>query len=78
MSRFLKLTSMILNTNDIHQIIIHPNKYYIMTKSFSGFGMSFAGTGFNTISSNELHMEVCETKDPNDYKIVSDWINKID
>lgn len=29
MSKFLKLTNFILNTNDIHRIVIHPNKYLI-------------------------------------------------
>lgn len=32
MSRFLRLTNFLLNTNDIHQIVIQPNKYYIMIK----------------------------------------------
>ncbi len=29
MSKFLKLTNFVLNTNDIHKIIIQPNKYCI-------------------------------------------------
>jgi hypothetical protein len=69
---------MLINTNDIHKIIINPNKYYIyvMTKKFNGFSWLFAGTGTGSISSYEEYIEVCETKHSIDYKIVTEWINK--
>jgi len=73
MSRFVKLTNVLLNTNYIRQILIQPNKYYIYVASetFSGFNFF----GFGTISSNINWIQVCETKNPVDYKIISDWIN---
>ncbi len=75
MSRFMKLTNILINTNDIYKIIIQPNKYhiYICSKEFIGF--NFIGIGY--ISSNSSEIEVCEIKHSIDYKIVSDWINKI-
>lgn len=78
MSRFIRLTNFLLNTNDIHKIIIQPNKYYIMSKKLDGFNWSIAGSGIGWIHSSTSEIVVCETKDPIDYKIVSDWISKID
>ena len=39
MSKFLKFTNFLLNTNDIHKIVIQPNKYcfHIVTKKMDGF-----------------------------------------
>jgi hypothetical protein len=79
MSKFIKLTSFLLNTNDIHKIVIHPNKYciHIVNKKINGFNWSFYGFGLGSISSYTAEIEVCEKKHSSDYKIVSDWINKI-
>lgn len=62
MARFLKLTTMLLNTNDIHKIMINPHNYviHIVGKQLS----------------NMQKLEVCETKHPIDYKMVSEWIEK--
>ncbi len=75
MSKFIKLTNFLLNTNDIHKIVIQPNKYcfHIMTKKMEGFNRGF---GLVYISSHAYEFEVCETKHKTDYKIVTDWINK--
>jgi len=76
MTRFLKLTNMILNTNDIHKILIEPNKYYIrvMSKKNDGFLWLLAGSGVGGISSFYEEIEVCQTKHTIDYKIVTEWI----
>jgi hypothetical protein len=76
MTRFLKLTSAILNTNYIHKILILPNKYYIYCTNYNINGLNIAGTGFIK-TTNEFEIEVCETNHNLDYKIVSDFINKI-
>jgi len=78
MSRFMKLTNIILNTNDIHKIVIYPNKYniHIVSKNLAGFNWVFCGFGVGNISSYASEIEVCETKHSIDYKIVSDWIDK--
>lgn len=50
MSRFIKLTNIVVNTNAIHKIIIEPTKYYIITKKMDGFSWRFAGSGMGSIS----------------------------
>ena len=79
MSKFLKFTNLILNSNDIRKILISPNKYciYISSKKLYGSSWSIGGFGVGGISSYSEEIEVCETKDPIDYKILSDWIDKI-
>jgi len=82
MSKFIKLTNFLLNTNDIHKIVIQPNKYYIhiVSKKIDGFnwgiGLFGLGLGLGKISSYTSEFEVCQTKHLIDYKIVSDWISK--
>jgi hypothetical protein len=79
MARFIKLTNRLLNTNYIHTISIKPNKYYIHHFegiNFEGSIFLFAGSGGGNVSSiNNTKIEICETKNPTDYKIISNWIN---
>jgi hypothetical protein len=78
MSKFIKLTNFLLNTNDIHKIVIQPNKYYIhiVGKNIDGFNWTIAWFGLGNISSYTSEIEVCKTKHLIDYNIVSDWIHK--
>jgi len=78
MSKFLKLTNFVLNTNDIHKIIIHQNKYciHIVSKKMDGFNWSITGLGIGNISSYTYEIDVCKTNNSDDYKIVTDWIDK--
>ena len=78
MSKFIKLTNFILNTHDIHRIVIHPNKYciHIVSKKMDGFFWGLWGFSLGNISSNPYEIEICETNHSIDYKIVSDWIDK--
>ena len=78
MSKFLKLTNCLYNANDIHKIIIHPNKYciHIVSKKMDGFNWGIGGFGLGNISSYTSEIEVCETNHATDYKIVTDWIDK--
>jgi hypothetical protein len=73
MSNFIKFTSLILNINCIQSIVIKPNKYYINVVANNYQGSKLFGTG--NISSYISKIEVCETKNYIDYKILSDWIN---
>ena len=79
MTRFIKLTNMILNTKYINKINIKPNLYCIqfIDKKIQGGGFLVAGFGFGNISSFDTYeeIEVCATKHAVDYKILSDWIN---
>jgi hypothetical protein len=78
MSKFIKLTNLIVNVNYIQTIVIKPNKYYInvITNKFDGSNWNVPGFGIGTISSYNYEIEVCETKHSSDYKIVSDWIGQ--
>jgi len=78
MSKFIKLTKFLLNTNDIHKIVIQPNKYYIhiVSKKIDGFNWGIGCFNIGNISSYISEIEVCETKHLTDYKMVSDWISK--
>ena len=76
MSRFLKLTGIVINANQIRIIDFNkPSEYniHLVTKEFSGFIMFGSGT----INSVEPYITVCEKKNPEDYKIVSDWIKNL-
>ena len=76
MSKFIKLTNLIININYIQSIVIKPNKYCINVASnkFDGSKWSVAGFGMGTISSYNSVIELCKTQNSSDYKIVSDWI----
>jgi len=78
MSKFIKLTNLLLNTNDIHKIVIQPNKYcfHIVSKKMDGFNWGICGFGLGYIFSYNYEFEVCETNHSTDYKIVTDWIDK--
>ena len=78
MTKFLKLTNYIFNTNIIHKIVIYPNKYiiHIATNQISGFNWGISGFGLGNISSDAYEVEVCQTAHSTDYKLVSDWIDK--
>jgi hypothetical protein len=78
MSKFLKFTNFLLNTNDIHQIVIKPKKYYIyiVSKKIDGFNWGVGVFSLGNISSYTSEIEVCETNHSTDYKILTDWIDK--
>lgn len=77
MSKFIKLTNLIININHIHSIVINPNKYniHMISHKLDGFKWDIAGCGIGTINSHNYEFEVCKTKHSRDYKIISDWIN---
>jgi hypothetical protein len=77
MSKFLKLSNIIINKRHIQSIVIKPNKYYINVGggAFNGSHVSVAGFGFGSISSHYREIEVCKTNNPIDYKMVSNWIS---
>ena len=80
MSRFMKLTQFVFNTNDIHKIVIQPNKYtlHIVSKNLDGFYWSICGTGSGSFNSHVSEIEVCKFKHATDYKKVSDWMREFD
>lgn len=78
MSRFIKLTNFLLNINDIHKIVIKPNKYdiHIITRGTNGSTWNITGFGLGTFYPNTNIIDICKTENPTDYKILSDWIDK--
>ena len=60
--------------NNIQKNLIQPNKYYIhiIDLKFYGSSLSISPFGFGRISSFDERIKVCENKNPNQYKIVSE------
>ena len=74
--RFIKLSTLIINTQQISHIYIEPNKYkiYMMSSKLLNGTFLFGGGGINT---DEKYFEVCKEKHRSDYHIVSEWIRQI-
>lgn len=77
MSRFIKLTNKIINTTQILKIDIwnNPKAYYITLKPIYVSGYHFFS--FGSISSHDSTISIYEECDKDDYKIITDWIDKI-
>ena len=75
MSQFIKLTSMIINKNLIVSVCIKPNKYHIYTVENNINGFMLFGSG--GVDSSPEKIVICEDKTPEDYKIISKWIDTI-
>ena len=74
----MRLTNMILNLNNINKISIKPNKYYVnYTNNINGGGFVFFYAGFWNIKSG-VELEICKTKDHDDYETLTKLIEKID
>ena len=74
MSRFLRLTNMLLNVNQIRLIEISPDKYTIRMNSHHINGIVLFGSGwFDSYSHN---FDCCKKEHSTDYKIISDWLEK--
>jgi hypothetical protein len=75
MTNFIKFSSILINTSKIKAIEMTNNKYIITlsTNILDGF-MLFTSGYFKSINDK---VEICEKQHPDDYKILTDWINKI-
>jgi hypothetical protein len=75
MSRFIKLSTKIVNVSYIQKIIKEENKYYICLQAndIDGFFM-FAG-GWMSSKPNEI--QVCKKRHPDDYEIVKKWVEEL-
>ena len=71
MSRFIKLTSLIINTKQLNKIVIKPDKYFLhMNNRIDGYLFFMGGT----ISSDDEILEICAITEPSDYQIIKTWI----
>lgn len=75
MTRFIRLTNIVLNTSKIIKIeslkstyIMHISDHYT-----TGFFL----ITFGTINSTNNRIVICKDDNPIDYKIVTNWINQI-
>ena len=75
MSQFIKLTFMIINKNLITSVFIKPNKYHIYTVENNINGWMLLGS--SGANSSPEKIVICEEKSPEDYKIISEWIDSI-
>ena len=75
MSQFIKLTSIIINKNLITSVFIKPNKYHIYTVENNINGFMLFGSGGVDYSPEKI--VICEEKSPEDYKIISKWIDTL-
>jgi hypothetical protein len=48
-----------------------------VSKKIDGFNWGIGSFSLGNISTHTFEIEVCKIAQPNDYKIVSDWISKI-
>jgi hypothetical protein len=73
MSKFIKLTDLIINKNFIHHIDLKKDKIivHLMTNKTNGFFIF----GMGSTSSHHTKFEICKINDPNDYNIFTDWID---
>ena len=75
MNRFIKLSSMVINKLHITQIIQKNCKYYISMTSNNINAIMYLSSG--NISSTCDIIEICETRNKQDYDILTDFIKKI-
>ena len=72
MSRFLRLTNLLINVNQIRKIDIKPNEYkiHVIPSELSGFMLRGSGT----FQSAAERYTISEKEHETDYKMISEWI----
>lgn len=75
MTKFIKLTDIIINTLHIINIDILPTKYTIFMSNNYLSGLFVLGSG--SIDSLNNKIDICKNKHPCDYQIMKEWINQI-
>ena len=74
MSRFIKLSNYVINTQLIRYINVLPAKYEInfIAGKFDGFLIFGSGN----ITSYDSRITICKKEDPDDFKYISNWIKE--
>ena len=75
MSKFINLSSCLLNKLHIVEIIKQPSKYRIYLTNSHLSGAIFFASGHMSSTSNII--EICEKKNEQDYKIITNWIKSM-
>lgn len=75
MTRFIKLTNIVVNTAEIISIKTYQNKYCLhMTNNILN-GWLVYGSGL--FRANDNVIEICKNENPRDYQIMEKWINQL-
>jgi hypothetical protein len=75
MTRFIKLTSTIINTAHIKKIMIEADKYCLHLSDQNINGSKFCWSGYITSSNSKI--EICKVKNITDYTIMNTWVNNL-
>ena len=80
MSRFLKLTTRIINIKYISQIHTYDNSFQIMINTNNLTGMNIFGLGTIRWQNEWIYINEDSEKesDKKDYQIIKDWVEKLD
>ena len=78
MSRFIKLTNIVINSCKIIFIENTGTTYYVKTHGPNlQYGFSIFGFGFINTSTSYNFIEICKNKHPIDYQIMEKWVNNL-
>lgn len=72
MSRFIKLTSTIVNTSHIKKILIQKDKYCVHLNDQNINGSKFGWSAY--ILSSDSKIEICKHTNLTDYTIMNNWV----
>ena len=75
MKLFINLQTLVINKLHITEIVKHPGKYSIYLSNSGVFGKILLSNGIITTKYNII--EICQTKNPKDYKKITKWIETI-
>jgi len=75
MSRFIKLSNLIVNTSKIVKIETYADSHYMYMVNTRIEGFFLFSSGF--IDSEDHIIKICKNKHPIDYEIVKEWIKKL-
>ncbi len=76
MTHFLKLTNCFINTRQIKIIYFESNSYVIKLINDSKGFLMYDTSPVNFTLLHPLKIKICKTDHPENYKIVTDWIEK--
>ena len=74
MSRFLKLSKCVINTQLIRYVLIESTKYEFKLMSGTLSGVWMFGSG--SVLTDNSHVIVCEKDSPDDFKSATEWIKE--
>jgi hypothetical protein len=78
MSRFIKLTHIVINSSKIITIKNTESKYYVQVCSHAlQYGSFIFGSGFIETKNSNTFITICKNKNPIDYQIMEKWVKNL-